>query len=440
LRTPPLSAPVFAALRCSIALFLGLACTSAAFAQPAAHIPGARFVAPQGVDIPSAGSPDQPWASIGYALERIALLEDPVVLHLAPGVYRESIALTAGLTLRGPRLAPRAEDPANRMPEGDAARIAGQITAAAGATLEDLWIEADAEDSLVWSEVRGLTLRRVILEGTGTQFGVVLRGDTGGTLMEECRFEQLHVALDIGGPLPWLRRSVFNDQDLTHLFVRKIDGLVKDVEVGGVLGREDDPNGGFNNFLATRTGTAVINERDEPLFVQYNEWGTVEPDEATARMDARGAGEIVFVPFLPLGNAVLAGAIFCTVLDAAGESPITDATVSITPSPYQPVTTNLDGVYPFAAIFPESYTLRVEHPQLGAHTRGVQVEAGATVSVEVLLGAPGTGCFRSAPAGGLPLGGDTLLMGLVFLGLAGPSRRTRRTAPASQVADLSDLP
>jgi len=376
------------------------------------------------------GSAAQPWGSIGHALEQIAPLGVPVILELRQGLYEENLELVRNVTLRGIRLAPREPNPADRFPELEFARIRGEIIAARGATIEDVIIEAPAEGaSLLWSEVRDLTVRRVIFEGTParTAFGIVLRGDTRGTLIEDSRFELLDVALDVGGPLPRLRRSVFDNQGSTHLFLRATGAKQAGGEDG--LGRVSDPNAGFNLLGDSTSGIAVISERDEAVFMQNNEWGTNEPAEIAERIDQRGEGDVIFNPALPVGNAILAAAIYCTILDAETEAPITNATVSLTPSPFNPVTENLDGVYSFAAITPNSYTLRVDHPLLATQTRSVNVEGGQTVSLDVFLSAPAPGCFGKAEMASRAHTGDTLLLALALLGLAGMGRRARRGAP-----------
>lgn len=393
------------------------------------HTPGVRHVRPGGQDVPGGGSPNNPWGSIGYALEQIALLDEPIVLELARGAYfEEIITLIPDVTLRGPRLSPREDDPADRLVEGDMAAIIGEIIAAPGATLEDLVIEAPGENTtLLWSESPNVTVRRVMFFGTKarTPFGIVLRGpNTQITQIEECRFELLQVALDMGGPLPWLRRSVFHDQEWTHLLLRA-PGAKGEVGDPG-LGYVGDPNSGFNVFGDTTTGLAVVNERDEALFVQNNEWETEDEAEAAARIDSKG--EVVFVPFLPVGNAILAAAVYCTVMHAVTQEPVLDAAVTLTPSSYNPVTQNVNGVYPFAAIPSGSYTLQVEHPQLGSRTRTVSVADGQTASVEMMLGSatpPPRRCFERADMTARTHAGDALLLVMLLLALGGMTRLRR---------------
>jgi hypothetical protein len=134
----------------------------------------------------------------------------------------------------------------------------------------------------------------------------------------------------------------------------------------------------------------------------------------------------------------LCGTIVCTVVDAASEAPITDASVRLSPGSFNPVTDNVNGVYSIPCIQPNTYTVTVSAPGYVTERQTVNVRVGETATPEFLLstGVEGEGegegqcCFGNYPAAAGPIGpgahgGDMLVLALAAgtLAVAAPNRR-----------------
>ncbi|MFM1920200.1 MAG: Carboxypeptidase regulatory-like domain [Candidatus Hydrogenedentota bacterium] len=380
-----------------------------------------RFVATNGDNrpFPDAGGPDNPW-SIQFGISETPDVpgDKPVRLNLDPGEYFGDITMKPGMIISGiNRFDSKGED-------DDEAVIIGEIIGAEGARLEFVTVQAPFDAAVL------LTTDDVAMRVSGVTFrGTAARQATGvftsglapaRSVIDGSRFTQLGIGLDIGDGIPKLRRSVFDPHAISQVVVRS--SVLSGAGSEG-LGDARDPEVGFNLFRDPAS-TAIINERPATLRVEENDWDTNEPEEIQARVQ----GNVDFEPFLLKGQAVLAATLFCGVRDADAQTPIEDASVSLVPSGYNPVTQNEGGVYTFAAIAAGEYTVRVEAE--GYVTRNVIVNlAGGVESISVAMtppqaGAPdegmccGQGGKRAPGAGDLLVGLATLAL-LAGLGLTG---------------------
>ncbi|HPU98377.1 MAG TPA: hypothetical protein PLO53_10540, partial [Candidatus Hydrogenedentes bacterium] len=98
----------------------------------------------------------------------------------------------------------------------------------------------------------------------------------------------------------------------------------------------------------------VVNERTDTLYLQNNDWDVESESDAEKRVES--AGPVVIAPVVTPGSTLLANALFCTVVDAGTQEPITTASASLQVSAYRPVTENENGVYAFPAVPDGNYT------------------------------------------------------------------------------------
>ncbi|MBI1321131.1 MAG: DUF5011 domain-containing protein [Candidatus Hydrogenedens sp.] len=336
------------------------------------------YVAPPalgGVDAPGNGSAARPYATISFAIAQQARAEgEPVLLLLATGSYSETVVLQPGIKIKG------ADD--------GSSVIEGTVFGAEGCELIDVTISPRAGRTtlLVIDDMAMRIAGCVFLgkEGDRRSTGIALTGPRANdVVLDGCVFERLAVGIDVEAGLPIMRFCVMGDIPGAGIIVRCNDSEDHVVQVNG-----DDPRWGFNTFLPTVTGPAVINECPVEMNMERVDWGfdLPTPDNIDAAID----GDVNFMNFLALGGAVFSSSLFCTVWDAADQSPIVNATIRLLPSSAASVTRNTNGVYAFEAIGAGSYTLDVTAPGFTASTRPLLLEGGALESVTVALRSDGT--------------------------------------------------
>jgi MYXO-CTERM domain-containing protein len=385
-----------------------------------------RYVSPDGVDNVEGGSASDPWRTISFALTRVNIQELIAPrIRVAAGVYTEDLDLIPNVSIEGPGC--DLDDPAYNI--NTCAVIDGEITGAEGARLEGVVLRPGAAGNVI------LTLNDVNMSIDGVVFlgdtdrtatAIMTTGDVSATIINNSDFSRLGTGLDVGGTIPVVRRNLFTNHADAYIRLRATD--VKQINMDG-LGLRTNPNSGFNRFDFPATGdlrsAAIVNERPETIMMEGNDWGTDDPDAIDALID----GPADFMPFLPAGSAILAGALFVTVWDAVDQAPVLDAAVSLQVSPYDDVTDNEAGVYPFAAVQEGQYTVTVISPDFAPVSTTVNVGAGEVKSIVVPLGGMmgkeeggGCGCGPAQSAGGAR--GDAIVVLLVLTALVAARRRT----------------
>lgn len=321
---------------------------------------GVFYVGPDGVDAAGHGTLALPWLTTGYAMNQV----NPgpaggVRIILLSGDYAEDVVLKAGVALAGET-------------DGDV-RIIGQVTGAAGSVLEHLTLQAGqgVEYLLDMNDV-AMRVTDVTFTGTGEETGILVDGSNPlHSVIEQCTFSDLSVGIDIGQEIPAIRRNVFQDISNSAIIVRATEDPVS----GGSLGDVADAAVGCNTFALSIAGPAVVNERDDTLKMEQNDWGTNDPDAITARIE----GPADFEPFLAMGSGILAGSVYCTVWDADTQAQINTASVEV--GTYGPVTQSIRGVYAFPAVPQGVYTTTTEAPGYQLDTQTVNVPSGQPASV-----------------------------------------------------------
>jgi hypothetical protein len=232
----------------------------------------------------------------------------------------------------------------------------------------------------------------VIFRGTGGGGTAILAQGSASAFstIENCTFTELAVGVEILGGVPTIRRCLFEHLSEVGILVGRGGKQLS----AKSLGQEGDPASGWNTFsFAEGDGLAVVNNTSSELVMEMNDWGTDDFEEIEALIGGPGASD--FDPPLTSGSGLLAGALYCTVWDASTQLPLTQATVTLSPSPYEPLEFNVDGVYVFPAIEGTRYTITVAASGYDAVSMAVTVGDGETVSVVVPMGLPQskTGCY-----------------------------------------------
>jgi len=339
---------------------------------------GVFYVGTNGVDAADHGTLALPWATIGYAMNQV----NPgptggARIILLSGDYAEDVVLKPGVALSGEL-------------EGEA-RIIGQVTGAAGSVLDHLTLQAGQEvQYLLDMNDAAMRVTEVMFTGIGEETGILVDGAGPlNSVIEQCIFTDLSVGIDIGQEIPAIRRNIFQDISNSAIIVRATLELLS----GGSLGDVADAAVGCNTFALSIAGPAVVNERDDTLKMEQNDWGTNDPVAIAARIE----GPADFEPFLAMGSGILAGSVYCTVWDANTQDQINTASVEV--GTYGPVTQNIRGVYAFPAVPQGVYTTTTEAPGYQLDAQTVNVPSGQSASVLAALVAEAEGEVEEGEGG-----------------------------------------
>jgi hypothetical protein len=381
----------------------------------------------EGDDASGDGTRQAPWASIGFAISQAAIdatADFPARVIVLGGVYPENVVMAPFVNISGELL--------NAGGAVVAPVIQGSVQGADHTEIASLTIDGAGAGVLLDARgVEGLDLKvsSVVFRNGGV--GLLTEGLRGSeTIIEKCRFNLVEVGVEIRGAIPALRRSFFGDisapagETATGIYVRATTLTLPEV---GTIGDAADPTVGYNQFnINTIAGPAVINERGTVLKMEKNDWKSNDGDTIGAAI----VGPADFEPFLGAGSAILAAAVFCTVIDGATQERVTDASVQLAISAFGPVTQNADGVYGFPAVSDGSYTLTVNAEGFQTAVRSVFVKPQELVGVVVALGTPAPddgGCNGNQQTAKLrDKAGDLLVAGMALAAMVATRRFMRR--------------
>lgn len=325
-----------------------------------------------GSDAPGRGTRGAPYATIAYAMSQVSsTVDSPVYLMLYDGLYEENVVMQPGMAILP-------------VPGAEAA-IAGTIVGAEGALLSDLTI-APRVGGVTLLTINNVAMRVVRCTFLGTSrrdsTGIVITGSRAReVVIEECLFQRLAVGIDVDAGLPAMRRSEFD-------LIVGAGIIIRDNGQSALSQYEgDDPRTGYNTFLPTVQGPAVINEFPEPVNMERNDWGVEDPSPET--ISEVIVGEVNFKNYLVPGAALFSGALFTTVWDARDQEPIRNARVSVQPAGLSTVTENVEGVYAFPALSSGSYDVVVTAPGYASQTKSVSLSDGQLLSVVVAMRSTG---------------------------------------------------
>lgn len=312
------------------------------------------YVATDGDDIIGDGSSSSPWRTVAHATELLEGTEQhPVLVRVYPGVYEEGeLILSPWLTVAGIEMAAQ-----------EVVQITGAVFAAEGAGLKDLTVlesspPEPAQQAPLLTLHAPMVVQNVAFVGADGSLAtaIVASGAGQASLVEGCIFESLQTGIEILGGAPVIRRCTFFN--ISGSAIRVSDVEPKEGNV--VISSADNPNSGYNTFLLATIGAdaAVVNERDQQLIMENNDWDTDEEAEIAARV----SGDTDFIPYLGKGAGAAAASVHCRVWDADSQQPVVTGSVQLGPGTFTPITKNTAGVYSFACLSPGTYTFTFTAP------------------------------------------------------------------------------
>jgi len=346
------------------------------------------YVSPEGNDTEGDGSAGARWRTINHAVFSVSAdVAAPVVIRLAPGIYDEGLTLLQWMTLAGETKA------------GDVV-IRGYLIGSANSGMKNLILR----DPLPGEPYPLLTINGpmnvvgVRFEGGAESIadGIAVNGGgKRGSLIERCEFSGLENGIVINEAIPLIRRCWFHDLSGSAIIVHAMP--IPDKEDDGTLSTASDPNSGYNtiDLASIEADAAVVNERDEPLIMENNDWGT----DVDAEIGSHVSGGSDYVPYLAKGSGAGAATANCNVWDSATLEPVTNATVTLSPGSFLPLTENTGGVYTFACLAPGPYTFTVTAPGYNMKLQTKTLAAGDNVMLLFPLTSSGNegedsgGCF-----------------------------------------------
>jgi hypothetical protein len=402
-----------------------------------------RFVAPpaRGGSDANPGTREAPWATLQYAIDHVpasSTRRGRVIIRR--GAYTENIHLRSNVTLVS-----ASRDPRN-------VEIRGQVTTDSSvrdATLAYITFRLPAgagnDAPLVSLNNAGVLLDHVNLYGPGHGIGIDAQGaGASSSVLTDSVVNGFGIGVRIEPAAVFtVRRNRFENNTLAFYIYSAVSPTVKTISLpvlrgSKLFGDATDPNTGWNTIVAPAQGLAVVNETTVSVTMENNDWNVTSPAEISSVVQ----GNVDVEPFLAKSSAVLVAALYATVWDARNQARITNATATLSPSPYQPVTQNQNGVYAFSAISAGGYTVTVSAPNYQTAAQTVFVNEGELKNINFALtpvSGEGEGegepsppprprcCLRRNTNASLQTaGGDVLLTAFTIMALLGSARMFRK--------------
>lgn len=333
-----------------------------------------------GSDGSGTGTMGNPYRTIQHAIDSANMPSSPVRIVINPGTYPEDVALAPNITLAK---------------SSGEVKIQGTLTGAANCAVEGIAIEAvSAVTPLMLMADVAMTLKDVILDGAAFHpaIGLEITGSAPKDgVLEHVTFSSFGVCLRIRGAIPKVRRCIFENFTNSGIYIEESEE--KDGDTGG-LGDMTSAESGWNTFRDYDTAPfAVINNSGGNLKMQNNDWGVYSYDEIKTRVKMEDGSDVEpedVEPFAEKNAGILAGSIYCAVVDAKSQKRLTAASVQLIGSAYAAVTENENGVYAFPAVASGTYSLSVLASTYVTATAPVTVDNGAQAAVTVALSTPNT--------------------------------------------------
>ncbi|HOK09279.1 MAG TPA: DUF5011 domain-containing protein [Candidatus Hydrogenedens sp.] len=335
------------------------------------------YVSPDGNDDINTnnGSLMKPWKTINYAISNTPQTTMKIAIILLPGDYHEIINLKSNTVLRGITISGSGEKPT----------IFGTINGAENSDVFSIDIRPPSpsqQDYILLNCGNNIMhIKNVRFLGTGTEIGISVDGDKPYyTVIEQCTFENLKIGIQIGDSIPIIRRCIFRTSDSidtvspTCIYIKDNQGSSNP---SNSLGDINDPNTGWNTF-ELESGKAIINERSTPIIADNNDWGT---EDTTSLVE----GNVKINYALKKGSALVASSLSFVVWNASNKQSIQNATISLSPSVYPPLSQNTNGVYTFSSIPEGTYNVTITAPSFQNHSLTTTVPAGNIKSESVAL-------------------------------------------------------
>lgn len=368
----------------------------------------AKYVSNFGDD-DNPGTLNSPRASISTTLASIntnipAKQNRQSSIVLFPGSYYEDIVLSENIILIG----------ITAHGENNRATIYGNITGANKAKIYNIDIKPNITSPLMNSEKAevantillncgntSMHIRNVRFIGTGSEIGISVEGGNPyNTIIERCLFQDLSIGILIADSIPVIRKCVFKStlstkSNPTGIYIEDNSGSSNP---SNSLGDINDPNSGWNTFNLNE-GKAIISERTDEITAHNNDWGTEDAGEISNQVQ----GNLDTQYYLGKGKAMIASSLVCVVWNANNRDPILNATVTINPSVYPPLTQNTNGVYTFPSIPDGTYTVRITAPNFETRQVITNVPEGdlksESVALKPVTPVEGEGTVEGTPEG-----------------------------------------
>lgn len=385
----------------------------------------------------NAGTKEQPWRTIGKALAEIpeiigtdgsGPLDIPVRLRaladetratvlLSAGTYQEDIVMQPLIRVQGAALGQSI--------------VRGHVTGAPRCTLANVRVDEPSSGMtpLISIGAGPMLLERVTVQGrsNSTATGIVFEGlDSRFVLVTDCVIARLKTGIEVRGAIPLIRRTRFTDISGDALVFKPMSSKLDE---DNSLGEAGDTSSGWNRF-ENIGGKAVVNERDQVIRMENNDWDTNALEEVADLVE----GPADYEPYLAKGAGLLPSSIVCTIWDAVTSNPVTNASLALTPGGFTELTENIDGIYTFACIPAGTYTVTVNAPGYDALTKSTTVAAGGIGSIIFTMGGEkssddGCTCFKSGQAPPRPLhaySGKFLVMAATLGALLHANRKRKQ--------------
>lgn len=267
------------------------------------------FVSAGGLDVSTAGTAAMPWQSIGYALARLeSAPAGRKQLFIDSGVYEGDITLPAGLTLRA-------------VPESSV-EIMGTVVTSRDSVLRDVTVTSNAADTaLLFVSSGNAAIINCLFNGEYGQglTGVVVEaGDQEGSAIEGCVFKDLVSGIRVEGALPHVRQCQFIRITGAGIVITPEAILPDDSLMGEGLN-------GWNDFSQIGDGFAIANQSARVVGARWNEWGTEDTGELSARVE----GEVDQANVLSEGEASTASALEVVVFNSKSQARIRNAHITL---------------------------------------------------------------------------------------------------------------
>ncbi len=334
------------------------------------------------------GTLSAPRATITNALSNLNIISNnSQSIVLFPGDYYEDIVLPQNTILIG----------ITAYGGNNRSVVYGNIIGAEGAKIYNIDIKSHMNSTIInpgkISAEKPILLncgdttmhiKNVHFLGTGSEIGISVEGGHPyNTIIENCLFQDLSIGILIGDSIPVIRKCIFlythslKNDSATGIYIEDNSGSTNP---SNSLGDVNDPNTGWNTF-DTKVGKAILSERPDEIKAHNNDWGTEDTDEISSMVQ----GNLDTQYFLGKGKAIIASSLVCVIWNASNRVPIRNATITINPAVYPPLTQNTDGVYTFPSIPDGTYTVRVSAPNFETKQFNTKVPEGDLKSESIAL-------------------------------------------------------
>lgn len=338
------------------------------------------------------GTLNSPRATIAITLANISTnintKQNKQSIVLFPGDYYENVELSENVILIG----------ITAHGENNRAVIHGNIKGANNAKIFNIDVKPRAVSTVLIPAKASIENPSILLNcgntamhirdvrfiGTGSETGIYVEGGNPyNTIIERCLFQDLSISILIADSIPIIRKCVFKST-LTTKSNTQVGIYIEDnsgsSNPSNSLGDINNPNTGWNTFNLSG-GKAIVSERTDEIKAHNNDWGTEDSGEISNQVQ----GNLDTQYYLGTGKAMIASSLACAVWNANNREPVLNATVTLSPPIYPPLTQNTEGVYTFPSIPSGTYTVTITAPNFDMRQIVTNVPEGELKSESIAL-------------------------------------------------------